>query len=127
MNQTPIPLNLIQARTPPPIAVTYFGQFVDYDVTFDSTPLREPGSCDPNRAINDRTPWVDLDHVYGDGPRSDRHGHLYESDDASFRIAPSACGGESFDVPFTHGGKLALMLLRISWNFAQQFPEKCCE
>jgi hypothetical protein len=107
--QTPIPVNLIQGHAPPAIAVTYFGQFVDHDLTFDSTPLREAGSCAPIYTINNRTPWLDLDHLYGDGPRSSRHGHLYESDDASFRIGHSAFGGEPFDVPFTVDGRPGLV------------------
>lgn len=108
-NHTPIPVNLIQGHMPPPIAVTYFGQFIDHDLTFDSTPLREAGLCDPIHTINHRTPWLDLDHVYGDGPRSTRHHTLYESDDASFRIGDSPFGGEAFDVPFTDDGHPALV------------------
>jgi hypothetical protein len=108
-NCTPIPVDLIQGHAPPPIVVTYFGQFVDHDLTFDSTPLREAGSCEPIYTINNRTPWLDLDHLYGDGPRSSRHWHLYESDDASFRVGHSPFGGEPFDMPFTHDGRPALV------------------
>lgn len=108
-NHTPIPVNLQQGHAPPPIAVTYFGQFIDHDLTFNSTPLREAGSCDPIYTMNERTPWLDLDHLYGDGPRSERHHHLYESDDASFRIDHSPFGGEPFDIPFTFDGRPALV------------------
>ncbi len=109
LNETPIPVDLRQGHSPPPIVITYFGQFVDHDLTFDSTPLREAGSCEPISIQNNRTPWLDLDHLYGDGPRSSRHAYLYESDDASFRIGHSPFGGESFDVPFTLDGRLALV------------------
>src|SRR3989442_586626 len=68
-NVTPIPPEIIQGHTPPPIAVTYFGQFVDHDLTLNSTPLREAGSCEPIYTVNHRTPWLDMDHLYGDGPR----------------------------------------------------------
>jgi hypothetical protein len=88
--------------------VTYFGQFVDHDLTLDTTPLREAGWSKPIHTINHRTPWLDLDHLYGDGPCSSRHHHLYESDDASFRLGHSPYGGEPFDVPFTYEGRLAL-------------------
>jgi hypothetical protein len=88
--------------------VTYFGQFVDHDLTLDSTPMREAGWYEPVDTINHRTPWLDLDCLYGDGPRSSRHHHLYESDHASFRIGHSSRGGEPFDVPFTYDGHLAL-------------------
>ena len=51
-----------------PAGYTYFGQFVDHDVTFDPTPsLRRPE--DPERLEDLRTPRLDLDAVYGSGPR----------------------------------------------------------
>lgn len=100
-----VPLTSIQGNAPPAVAFTYFGQFVDHDLTFDSTPLREAGDCAPALTINHRTAWLDLDHVYGDGPGSERHHHLYESDEASFRIGHSAFGGEPFDIPFTDIGE----------------------
>ncbi len=107
-DKTLIPIGISQGHAPPAAALTYFGQFVDHDLTFDSTPVREAGCCEPIYTINHRTPWLDLDHLYGDGPRSSRHHYLYESDDASFRIGHSPCGGEPFDVPFTYDGRLAL-------------------
>jgi hypothetical protein len=107
-NCTPIPPEIIPGRAPPPIAVTYFGQFVDHDLTLNSTPLREAGSCEPIYTINHRTPWLDMDHLYGDGPRSSRHSHLYEPDGVSFRVGPNPGGGESFDIPFTNGGQPAV-------------------
>jgi hypothetical protein len=107
-DESPIPVNSKQGHAPPAAAVTYFGQFIDHDLTLDTTPVREAGSCEPIYTINHRTPWLDLDSLYGDGPGSSRHHHLYESDDASFRIGHSPRGGEPFDVPFTHDGRLAL-------------------
>ena len=95
-------------HAPSVVAVTYFGQFVDHDLTRDTTPLREAGWSKPIHTINHGTPWLDLDHLYGDGPCSSRHHHLYESDDASFRLGYSPSGGEPFDVPFTYDGRLAL-------------------
>jgi hypothetical protein len=46
---------------------TYFGQFIDHDLTLDITPL---DFAHPNveRIRNYRTPFLDLDHVYGGGP-----------------------------------------------------------
>ncbi|MEY2550873.1 MAG: hypothetical protein QOG12_1017 [Verrucomicrobiota bacterium] len=105
---TPVPPNDQLGHLPPPAALTYFGQFVDHDLTLDSTPLREAGYCEPQYTINHRTPWLDLDHLYGDGPGSSRHHHLYESDDASFRLGHSPSGGEPFDVPFAYDGRVAL-------------------
>src|SRR6478752_5650383 len=62
-----------QGHAPSAVAVTYFGQFVDHDLTLDTTPLREAGWSKPIHTINHRTPRLDLDHLYGDGPRSSRH------------------------------------------------------
>jgi Animal haem peroxidase len=51
-----------------PAGYTYFGQFVDHDVTFDPiSSLRRPE--DPEWMEDFRTPRLDLDAVYGSGPR----------------------------------------------------------
>ena len=60
-----------------PVGYTYFGQFVDHDITFDPTPLSE-ADADPDRLHNLRTPQLDLDSVYGRGP--DEQPYLYEYD-----------------------------------------------
>ena len=46
---------------------TYLGQFIDHDLTLDLTPLELAG---PNveETRNFRTPFLDLDHLYGGGP-----------------------------------------------------------
>ena len=49
---------------------TFVGQFVDHDITFDTTLLSEQQS-DPYATTNFRTPRYDLDAIYGRGPRSD--------------------------------------------------------
>lgn len=46
---------------------TYLGQFIDHDLTFDVTPLEE-AVPEMDRTPNFRTPFLDLDHVYGGGP-----------------------------------------------------------
>jgi hypothetical protein len=50
-----------------PAGYTYFGQFVDHDITFDpaSSLTRQN---DPNAIVNFRTPKFDLDSLYGRGP-----------------------------------------------------------
>lgn len=46
---------------------TFVGQFIDHDITFDTTsPLGVP--TDPAVSPNSRTPSLDLDSVYGQGP-----------------------------------------------------------
>ncbi len=50
-----------------PSLYTYFGQFVDHDITFDpmTTLIRH---SDPDALTDFRTPALDLDNVYGRGP-----------------------------------------------------------
>ncbi|PSB28087.1 peroxidase family protein [Stenomitos frigidus] len=50
-----------------PAGFTYLGQFVDHDLTFDPTSLKEK-RVDPQAVVNFRTPALDLDSVYGAGP-----------------------------------------------------------
>jgi len=50
-----------------PSAYTYFGQFVDHDITFD--PLSELSKFnDPDALTSFRSPRFDLDSLYGAGP-----------------------------------------------------------
>lgn len=50
-----------------PSGYTYLGQFVDHDITLDVTPL-DVQKADPLAIRNFRSPAVDLDSLYGDGP-----------------------------------------------------------
>ena len=49
---------------------TFVGQFVDHDITFDTTTLDQQQS-DPDATTNFRTPRYDLDAIYGRGPNVD--------------------------------------------------------
>ena len=57
---------------------TFFGQFVDHDITFD-TSSRLGVTTDPAVSANARTPSLDLDSVYGGGPVANPE--LYDSSD----------------------------------------------
>jgi hypothetical protein len=50
-----------------PALYTYFGQFVDHDITFDPMTTLIKHS-DPDGLTDFRTPTLDLDNVYGRGP-----------------------------------------------------------
>lgn len=61
-----------------PAGTTFMGQFLDHDMTFDpASPLGQPTS--PETAQNPRSPFFDLDSVYGDGP--DGTPTLYDPND----------------------------------------------
>ena len=53
-----------------PAGYTYFGQFVDHDITLDVSSSID-ASQDANTITNMRTPALDLDSVYGRGPALD--------------------------------------------------------
>ena len=49
---------------------TFIGQFLDHDITLDTTPL-DLQQADPDATVNFRTARYDLDSVYGRGPVND--------------------------------------------------------
>ncbi|MFH1345718.1 MAG: peroxidase family protein [Pseudomonadota bacterium] len=59
---------------PADAGMTFFGQFVDHDITLDAT-SSIGRKIDPRSIRNVRTPGLDLDCVYGAGP--DATPHLY--------------------------------------------------
>ena len=61
---------------PAEAGMTFFGQFVDHDITLDAT-SSIGRKIDPRSIRNVRTPTLDLDCVYGDGP--DASPHLYHN------------------------------------------------
>jgi len=54
---------------------TFFGQFIDHDITFDPMSSFEKQN-NPEAIENYRTPVLEMDHIYGRGPFADPH--LYD-------------------------------------------------
>src|SRR5262245_24635854 len=74
--------------------LTFLGQFLDHDMTFDTT-SRLGRPTEPHTAPNSRTPYFDLDSVYGEGFTGSPL--LYDpADRAKFRIES---GGLFEDLP----------------------------
>lgn len=73
-----------------PALYTYFGQFIDHDLTFDPNSSLQKAS-DPDSLIDYRTPAFDLDNVYGRGP-SDQP-YLYANDGKNFLLGDPISGG----------------------------------
>ena len=55
-----------------PAGQTFFGQFIDHDITLDVT-SQIGRLIDPAKVRNFRTPSLDLDNVYGSGPEASPH------------------------------------------------------
>jgi hypothetical protein len=80
--------------------VTFLGQFLDHDMTFD-TGSRLGTPANPRRSRNTRRPFFDLDSVYGDGPIGSPQ--LYEkADRAKLRVES---GGIFEDLPREANGR----------------------
>jgi Animal haem peroxidase len=88
-------LSLINRNNPTHTAgVTFFGQFLDHDMTFDQTSqLGVP--TPPRKSPNARTAFFDLDSVYADGPTGSPE--LFDpADPSKFRVET---GGQFEDLP----------------------------
>lgn len=86
-----------------PALYTYLGQFLDHDITFDTTSSLERRN-DPNALHNFRTPRLDLDSVYGGGP--DRSPYLYDTADPDKLLLDEVEGG--LDLPRNSQGRALL-------------------
>src|ERR1700681_2993133 len=86
----------------PRVGYTYFAQFLGHDLTYDTTPLDRPYP-EPERIPNYRTPYFDLDHVYGGSP--EKSPHLFEGgkERETFKIGATQPGGYLRDLPIEHG------------------------
>jgi Animal haem peroxidase len=95
---------------------TFVGQFVDHDITFDTTPLSDQ-QADPNATTNFRTPRYDLDAIYGLGPN--QNPQLYDPSDrdkflldkrpySTIRSDTLKTPGVVYDVPRNAAGKATI-------------------
>lgn len=77
-----------------PALYTYFGQFVDHDITFDPMTTLVKHS-DPDAVTDFRTPALDLDNVYGRGPGDQPY--MYDSAGMKFLLGDKLDNG-AFDL-----------------------------
>lgn len=74
-----------------PAGYTYFGQFLDHDLTLDDRPDDLTTPTDPTTLVNGRTPQLDLDSLYGAGPTGSPQ--LYATDGVHLLIGEPLTGG----------------------------------
>jgi len=86
----------------PRVGYTYFSQFVGHDLTHDPTPLDGP-YLDPEQTLNHRTPYLDLDHVYGGGPKRSPALYCGEPGAEMFKLGATTPTGYLRDLPIGNG------------------------
>ncbi|MCK1391531.1 heme peroxidase family protein [Bradyrhizobium sp. 1] len=87
-----------------PALYTYFGQFIDHDITFDPVSSLTKQQ-DPDGLVDFRTPSFDLDNVYGRGPND----QPYMYDHNKFRLGEKVTGAgvpDAHDLPRFKGRAL---------------------
>jgi len=77
-----------------PTLYTYFGQFIDHDITFDPMTTLVAAS-DPDALTDFRTAALDLDNVYGRGP--DDQPYMYDNSGKKFLLGNPLDNG-AFDL-----------------------------
>jgi hypothetical protein len=99
-----------------PAGFTYFGQFVDHDITLDVSSSIDIAT-DANTINNMRSPALDLDSVYGDGPALDPFLYVFPSVGPASAIkfktganTPTGSGGPS------NNGTPAGMVQQTNWD-----------
>jgi len=81
-----------------PAAYTYFGQFIDHDITFDPASIRLRAH-DPDMIHNFRSPRLDLDNLYGRGPAATPF--LYSKERPGTFLVGKVANSEEPDLPRT--------------------------
>jgi hypothetical protein len=74
-----------------PALYTYFGQFIDHDITFDPASSLQKQD-DPDALTDYRSPALDMDNVYGRGP--DDQPYMYDATGKSFLLGNPITGGD---------------------------------
>src|SRR5918912_1188004 len=75
-----------------PAGFTYFGQFLDHDLTFEQTQGLPDGELSPEEIVLGRSPSLDLDSLYGRGPDLETK-RIYADDKVHLRIGQTSIAG----------------------------------
>ncbi|USX56075.1 heme peroxidase family protein [Lentzea sp. HUAS12] len=86
-----------------PAGFTYLGQFVDHDLTMDRTESQLGQDVNLDELLQGRSPALDLDSVYGRGPRDKDDQAFYAQDGVKLKVGtttPVPFPDEGTNVPF---------------------------
>jgi hypothetical protein len=86
-----------------PAGFTYLGQFVDHDLTMDRTESQLGQDVNLDELTQGRSPALDLDSVYGRGPRDKDDQAFYAEDGVKLKVGtttPVPFPDEGTNVPF---------------------------
>src|SRR4051794_27211760 len=82
-----------------PAGFTYLGQFLDHDLTFDRSALMDGVDIPPGTLEQSRSPSLDLDSLYGNGPADAGSAQLYEADGIHLKMGAAQGGVAGSDLP----------------------------
>jgi hypothetical protein len=82
------------------VGYTYFGQFLDHDLTKDESSIDDALQLQPEQIRNHQNPRLDLAHLYGQGPFHQEDAILYDRPDVRLKTGDkTGRAGGSFDIP----------------------------
>ena len=73
-----------------PVGLVFFGQFVDHDITLDTSTSFNSNVNNPGEITNVRTPTLDLDCIYGSGPEAQPYLYVQNGDFGGAKLLTGA-------------------------------------
>lgn len=113
---------MMEANTPDgdnpevPLGFTFLGQFVDHDLTLDTTAIAS-AHADPEATTDFRTPNFDLDNLYGSGPGISRFMYDCSGQYGKNPVKLLLDAGREFDLPRNSQNTAIIGDLRNDENF----------
>jgi Animal haem peroxidase len=99
-----------------PAGYTYLGQFIDHDLTFDKTNVTLGTAISPANLLQGRSPTLDLDSLYGNGPGDPASAKFYGPQGLKLLLGKTDAAGrgrlaahQGFDVPRDPSQQLAVI------------------
>lgn len=84
------PDSSVTGEEPVPAGFTYIGQFVDHDLTLDATAVALGQEVTVDELVDNRSPALDLDSVYGRGPQHPQDRRFYAADGLKLKTGTTA-------------------------------------